>query len=410
MTAERIYQEYKTNHTNMKKDAVGAITPNFCDVAATVNHRMLQVPELVRILRELDGMPRLVFNPLDSHSRLQAIINKCKTQESLIYVCQALEYMVKKEELPGLSVEDIKGRSRDGNKGELDLILFKQKVWLALIAKGLQWFEDSPGAKWIHDEVATKTQDFVVWAATESGSLHWRAGRSPSEIAFLNLLVDIMFKKTYDAPIKIALRASQTAEEALQKDGIAQAVQAVEEKRAEEKPAGGDEVHAELPMDEREPGELEELKFTLNVATTDGAAAERQVVNMGDVPDDKRAQLESACANARTHLRSNVELDAMEDGATVMEKLLRSSVGKERANGVDSYTAIFFDPKLSGEPTHRPNIRTAPLRAEYGNNTKKVIARFQAEPEALPVGDAYFLFDNGKSGNYPELMKPFAGM
>ena len=145
--------------------------------------------------------------------------------------------MVLKDELPGLSVEDIKGRSRDGNKGELDLILFKQKVRLALIAKGLQWFEDSPGAKWIHDEVATKTQDFVVWAATERGSLHWRAGRSPSEIAFLNLLVDIMFKKTYDAPLKIAVRASQSAEEALQKDGIVQAVQAVEEKRAEEKPA-----------------------------------------------------------------------------------------------------------------------------------------------------------------------------
>ena len=95
----------------------------------------------------------------------------------------------------------------------------------------------SSGAKWIHDEVATKTQDFVVWAATERGSLHWRAGRSPSEIAFLNLLVDIMCKKMYDAPLKIAVRASQSAEEALQKDGIVQAVQAVEEKRAEEKPA-----------------------------------------------------------------------------------------------------------------------------------------------------------------------------
>ena len=101
----------------------------------------------------------------------------------------------------------------------------------------MQWFEDSPGAKWIHDEVATKTQDFVVWADTERGSLRWRAGRSPAEIAFLNLIVDIMFKKTYDAPLKIAVRASQSAEEALQKDGIVQAVQAVEEKRAEEKPA-----------------------------------------------------------------------------------------------------------------------------------------------------------------------------
>ena len=67
--------------------------------------------------------------------------------------------------------------------------------------------------------------------------MHWRAGRCPSEIAFLNLLVAIVFKRTCDAPLKIAVRASQSAEEALQKDGIVQAMQAVEEKRAEEKPA-----------------------------------------------------------------------------------------------------------------------------------------------------------------------------
>ena len=91
---------------------------------------------------------------------------------------------------------------------------------------------------------------------------------------------------------------------------------------------------------------------------------------MGDVPDEKRAQLESSCANARTHLRANVELEVMDD-ATFLENLLRSSVGKERANGVDSYTAVFYDPKLSGEPTHRPNIRTAPLRPEYGKTIKR---------------------------------------
>ena len=72
VTADRIFQEYKTNLTHMNKDAVAAITLNFCDVAATVNHRMIQVPELVRILRDLDGMPRTVFNPFDSHSRLQS--------------------------------------------------------------------------------------------------------------------------------------------------------------------------------------------------------------------------------------------------------------------------------------------------------------------------------------------------
>ena len=64
------------------------------------------------------------------------------------------------------------------------------------------------------------------------------------------------------------------------------------------------------------------------------------------------------------------ELKVMDD-AKFLENLMRSSVGKERANGVDSYTAVFYGPKLSGEPTYRPNIRTAPLRAEYGSHIKQ---------------------------------------
>ena len=55
-----------------------------------------------------------------------------------------------------------------------------------------------------------------------------------------------------------------------------QAVQAVDKKRGQ-KPAAEHDDPMDDPGDAREP---EVLKFTINVATTDGAAAERQVVEL----------------------------------------------------------------------------------------------------------------------------------
>ena len=116
------------------------------------------------------------------------------------------------------------------------------------------------------------------------------------------------------------------------------------------------------------------LKFTHNVTTTDGAAAERQVVDMGDVPDDKRAQLESSCANARTHLRANVELEVMDD-ATFLENLLRSAVGKERANGVDSLHGCLLRPKSS--PGSPYTARTSGL-PHFGQSTGRTLKGHRA--------------------------------
>ena len=71
--------------------------------------------------------------------------------------------------------------------------------------------------------------------------------------------------------------------------------------------------------------------------------------------------------------------------------------------------AIFFDPKLSGEATHRPAIRQPPLREEmYHKLLKMVLGRSpDADP---PEQDLYFLFDGGKEGIHSDLLRPFSGM
>eukprot|EP00974_Lingulodinium_polyedra_P043242 4151620-Lingulodinium_polyedra.AAC.1 len=57
-----------------------------------------------------------------------------------------------------------------------------------------------------------------VWA---SGDVTWRAGRSTAQIVWLNFLVVVIFGLGYDAPLKVALKASQKPEEAMEKDVFA---------------------------------------------------------------------------------------------------------------------------------------------------------------------------------------------
>ena len=99
-----ILKAYKDNLKNMNTKGPGAVTEAFLDTAMTVCKRMLNVPQMAEILREMDGMPQDAFNPFDSHSRLQALVNKCRNQDDLLYVAQALKVQAVRQELTTLSV------------------------------------------------------------------------------------------------------------------------------------------------------------------------------------------------------------------------------------------------------------------------------------------------------------------
>ena len=84
-------------------------------------------------------------------------------------------------------------------------------------------FSHSPDAvSWVRGVVVHKTTDHSTWAMSDSNKadLAWRAGRSPAEIQWLNLMLDLAFRKTYDLPLKLALKAGQTPEEALVREGV----------------------------------------------------------------------------------------------------------------------------------------------------------------------------------------------
>ena len=84
VTAKRVADEYKANVASMTENSGSSVTNSFVDTASTVAKRMLSVPEIAFCMADLDehyvaSVPGSEFyNPFDSHSRLQAILDKRK--------------------------------------------------------------------------------------------------------------------------------------------------------------------------------------------------------------------------------------------------------------------------------------------------------------------------------------------
>ena len=102
-------------------------------------------------------------------------------------------------------------------------MLYKRNLKDALLTWGLSTFAgEQTAVDWIQNVVTRKVQNFSTWAVLlKSGDVAWRAGRHPAEIGWLNFLTEATFGTSYDAPIKVAMKASEKPEEALGKDTFA---------------------------------------------------------------------------------------------------------------------------------------------------------------------------------------------
>ena len=150
-----------------------------------------------------------MFNPFDCHSRLQALVNKCKAQADLLYVAPALQVLAVRRELTALTVAEIRGNSADAGKGLVDLLLYTRTIKQAALKQGRGHLSHSPDAvSWVWGLVAQKTTDHSTWAKADghNADLAWRAGRSRAEIQWLRLMLDLAFRKTNDLPLELALK------------------------------------------------------------------------------------------------------------------------------------------------------------------------------------------------------------
>ena len=118
VTAKRVADEYKANVASMTENSGSAVTNSFVDTASTVAKRMLSVPEIAFCMADLDehhavasGPGSEFTNPFDAHSRLQAILDKCKAGQTgkLAWCVEGIWYHSKKGHVRSLSTQDLKG-------------------------------------------------------------------------------------------------------------------------------------------------------------------------------------------------------------------------------------------------------------------------------------------------------------
>ncbi len=418
VTAPRVEAEYKENLQNMNKNSSAAITANFVDVAMTVAKRMVAVPEIAQILQKMDESAAAnpdFFNPFNSHTRLQAMIDKCKKTDMLLWCLQATAYRCEQGSLTTLSASDIKGTAASGNRGLFDLFLFKRQMRDVLIAKGRSMFGDDAVA-WIHTTVSKHTESFVTWAQQEAaGNLTWRVGRRPSEVMWLNLLIEAVFGTSYDAPLKLAIKMGQSAEEALQA-GLAQAWLPIVEKREQEGGSKAQDEKRDEKDDENEVEAKEEQDVEFVVPDKSGKeAGATKVVKLSELDDENQIAINTIIRDTRLQLRAQVQFISLERGPPYgangfLTEVLKAPAAAMKDLPSSQFVAIFFDPKLSGEPLHRPGLRTASVRAEtYNDIVKVLLGRHGMAKSAIGEQDLYFVMDGGKQGAQNELLKPFAG-
>ncbi len=436
---QKVEQAYKENLPNMVKGSPGHVTLNFVDTCMTVARRMLNVPEIAKCMQDMDDqsssggdLAGMSFvNPFDSHSRLQAILDKCKASQpgALTWCVQGIWYFTRKHMLKTLSIADIRGSAATANRGLIDLLLFKHSARRMLLAKGAELFGHSV---WVEDVVAMHTDSFSAWARQEdAGDVLWRSGRSAAEVAWLNMLVEIVFGTLYDAALKLAVKNSKPAATLLESPGISEHYEAIVAKLSAS--AQGEQKSCEEPAgdgtecDEDKDSEGQDtVQFCIAVAGAEGEENTTKVVNLGDIQEEGRLVVDAILRETRDNLKAQVHFIAQGDpqDGQMHTQFLKTPMATFTSNPVpvadkcntSEHVAVFFDVKLSGEPSHRPGLRVAPLRQEfYDTLVRMVIARKEVSPEddakdaSLPEGDIYFIFDGGKMGNSADYLKPFSG-
>jgi len=173
------------------------LTSNFVDNCLTCHDRLIQYPELVRLVLKYPGV-------WDSMNKIHVLVYKAGTKQNIQWVLEMLDDML----TTGLvNPDDLSGRSLKGHestsKTDKGLVAF-------LIAKRLckdyllQYAQTSFGSGW---QPAAFVKMHEVFASApnfrkEMQSLTWQRPLKPSNIRFLEILESVMVGDFYDEQLR----------------------------------------------------------------------------------------------------------------------------------------------------------------------------------------------------------------
>ena len=438
VTAQMIFQVYQDNLT-MVPGAAGTVTLGFCDCAATIVNKLIEVPEVNAVLSEADALQGRAqgTNVFDSHSRLQAILNKTGSNvEHRIWVVQGLFYMMKAGKFDkDVSVADLKGSPKSGHKGLCDLLIFKHSMKQQLFqretplrANDILINTDVPFPKWLENDVDPRMKTFKAWMQDEARKkLTWRAGRPASEVRWLTFVEDIVFGTLWDGQLKVLVKGGTAPADALHQGALAEELSAIDVQHREEQEEAAKATGA-TPNDAAAAAEDGEVNVDLTVDSVlpDGTRG-RVDIRLNNMSEDRRDIVESALQRTRKTIAANITMINKNHPDGIAAQLAQTPLGQLQGSidlttpARSKHVAIIYDVKCSGEATHRPNLRIPPLQSRGETSLKPLVeaARARLTPRlpsgedapdgSLDAGDIYFLLDGGMSGNVSTLFKAFQG-
>ena len=428
ITAASVAKAYSENLTQTL-GAPGSVTPSFVDTSLSVVRHMLGCPEVEECLREMDdyatdpAAPNGFQNPFDSHSRLQAILDKARGANSssrLVWVVQGITHQVKAGKLGGLSVGEIRGTASTGNRGYVDFLLSKQLAKDQLMDWAVRKIPDS--STWIRETLVPKASSWKAWSETVANcDKTWRSGLGEAEVHWLRLLEEAVFGKMYDSSLRLQVKSN--ARNMLDTQRIEEVLTQVEAKvnaklAAEEAQNDEGEKGMQDEGDEQGMG-IGGVVFTMLTSEDGQGGFKKETVSkvaLESLPEEQREIVDLIVRQTRTQIQAQIVLiDGSMAQASVEDAVQKSPLGRAAVGERDwsnpektQYVGIFFDPKNHGEALHRPQLRVPPFSKDlYTAALDSAFKRSEGDGTMLNEGDVYFVFDGGKSGL--DLIKAFQG-
>ena len=197
---------------------------------------------------------------------------------------------------------DIANATAEDVDGMADLLLYKQQLKSAFIAKAVTLFPDR--ASWWNITLADYADNFRSWLeAEEQNDKSWRATSSRPEQKLIALFGDVIFGKSHDAVIKLAVKSGKSPQDALAMSGLVELVDEIRAKiehdivRSNPEDASGEPCPASAIDDN-------DIMFTLpSVCTTTATIT----VKASSITDPcQRDILDSILHNTRQTIAANI--------------------------------------------------------------------------------------------------------
>ena len=334
---------------------------------------------------------------------------------------------------PGeLSVTALTGKGR-GGKGLLDLLLFKKDLLEFFLNEKLEGLGLRAGAKSAvrnaMSSVAAYRAAFGHKEALTPPDLTWFGALPPVAQHLVRLIEaslqiqivcvsaglppgcyaiwpqDTVYNIRYDGPLKVAVKANRSLDEALDSEDIREALEKIESLGAEELAAQKQPAAHEA---------AEDATVGLPAAAADVcrlSLPQEQFEKLGSLGDDDQDVVAEHAALAARIVAENVRLlDGSDKESTITDIIRQSPVGMLRGSPEGSIL-IHYDVKLSGEDAHRPAYRPPALRRPHLEKLVRATLRSRLSNEAelaITPGDVFVLFDAGRPGNQNFLTGAFS--